>query len=331
MKISVALCTYNGAKYIEEQIKSILNQTYVVNEIVIGDDKSTDNTLDIIKNLLINSNIDLNIIENENNLGFKKNFYNTISRCKGDIIFFSDQDDVWDNNKVKKTIEIFQQNPNALLVFSNAYVTDENLNVKSYLFDSLHYKKEFMENPMNKFKYLLADNYVTGATTAIRKELIKMCHPIPLEIAHDYWFAIVASLYDGLYSIEEPLISYRQHNSNTIGINNKVDKSLIKKLFSKKKDNKNNDNLYAELRLPLLVHLKDFIAMKKMDKSYMQITDNFYVFWKKRENFANNNLLRNILIVLKDAVKKEQYYYRNTDKPILKDLVKAIAVSGREK
>ena len=123
MKISVALCTYNGAKYIEEQIKSILNQTYVVNEIVIGDDKSTDNTLDIIKNLLINSNIDLNIIENENNLGFKKNFYNTISRCKGDIIFFSDQDDVWDNNKVKKTIEIFQQNPNALLVFSNAYVT----------------------------------------------------------------------------------------------------------------------------------------------------------------------------------------------------------------
>lgn len=331
MKISVALCTYNGEKYIKEQIKSIMSQTLQVDEIVIGDDNSTDHTIEIINHFFSNTDIEVKIHINKENLGFKKNFYNTIANCEGDIIFFSDQDDVWENTKVEKMTEIFKQHENAMLVFSNAYVTDENLNNQTLLFDSLHYRKEFMKNSQEQFKHLLADNYVTGATTAIRKELIEKARPVPLDVAHDYWFAIVAALYDALYAVDLPLIKYRQHSSNTIGINNRINIGFIKKLFSKQNNDKNNENKYAELRLPLLRHLKSFIASKHLNNDYMKINDDFYVFWQKREQFSKNHAMSNIIIVLKDAISKKQYHYRNTDKPILKDFIKALALAGRDR
>lgn len=99
--ISVAMCTFNGEKYIKEQIESIINQSLVPDEIVICDDCSKDNTINIIKETLANWSGKANLIINEDNLGYRKNFEKAISLCNGDIIFLSDQDDVWDNCKLK--------------------------------------------------------------------------------------------------------------------------------------------------------------------------------------------------------------------------------------
>lgn len=99
--ISVAMCTFNGEKYIKEQIESIINQSLVPDEIVICDDCSKDNTLNIIKETLDNWPGKVQLVVNEKNLGYRKNFEKSISLCNGDIIFLSDQDDVWNRNKIE--------------------------------------------------------------------------------------------------------------------------------------------------------------------------------------------------------------------------------------
>ena len=125
MKLSVALCTYNGSKFIEQQINSILNQTIKVDEIIVCDDKSTYATVSILKELQV-ANPCIVIIENEINLRSTKNFEKAIQRCSGDYIFLADQDDLWNTEKAAKTLAIFNENSTAEGVFSNADLIDDN-------------------------------------------------------------------------------------------------------------------------------------------------------------------------------------------------------------
>ena len=214
--ISVALCTYNGEQYIEEQLRSILNQTVPVDEIIICDDISTDKTVEKIREKIkkekLNCKIKLSI--NESNLGVTKNFEKALSICNGDYIFLSDQDDVWKRDKVEKTINRFNGNPNCLLAFSDALLVDS---AGKDLGRSLW---EITKPPL-KEKYSILDftgaRFVTGATVAIRKELLDYTLPMPECWIHDAWLAINASLYGEIDFIEEKLIDYRQHQNNIIG------------------------------------------------------------------------------------------------------------------
>lgn len=169
MKISVAMCTYNGETYILEQLKSIINQTKQVDEIIICDDCSSDQTTTLVENALNNTSINYKLIKNEKNMGFKKNFYKVLSLCTGDIIFLCDQDDVWMENKVEAMYQKFEENKEALLVFSNGEVTDKDLNYKISLFESISFKKDYMKSNDEILKHILADNYVTGAAAALKK------------------------------------------------------------------------------------------------------------------------------------------------------------------
>ena len=118
-KISVAICTYNGAKYVKQQLDSIINQTLRVNEIVVGDDGSSDDTIGIIEEIRNEyTEIEWNIIINKPGLGCCANFDDTIKRCTGDIIFLSDQDDIWDSKKVESIVKWFELNPQKDVVFS---------------------------------------------------------------------------------------------------------------------------------------------------------------------------------------------------------------------
>ena len=125
MKLSVALCTYNGSKFIEQQINSILNQTIKVDEIIVCDDTSSDATVSILKKLQVTHPC-IVIIENEINLRSTKNFEKAIQLCSGDYIFLADQDDLWNTEKVAKTLAIFKENPTAEGVFTNADLIDDN-------------------------------------------------------------------------------------------------------------------------------------------------------------------------------------------------------------
>ncbi|MGC8751805.1 glycosyltransferase, partial [Hydrotalea sp.] len=169
MEISVALCTYNGASFIKEQLNSILLQTLPVNEIIICDDGSTDNTINILNEYkLLYPNI-IQLYKNEYTLGAKKNFEKAILLCKGDYIFLSDQDDIWCKNKVEIYVEHFNRFPSISVFFSNGKIIDENSKTSNQtLWDTLYfntYRHLVGFNFTNLFDYILSFNYlVTGAT-----------------------------------------------------------------------------------------------------------------------------------------------------------------------
>ena len=221
MKISVALCTYNGDKYIGEQLNSILQQTQPVDEIIIVDDGSIDNTITISKEILNESNIDYKIDVNSKNLGVCGNFEKAISLCTGDIIFTSDQDDVWLDNKVERILIEFDDEK-CQLVYTDAFLTDQMLHIQNNsLWEVYGFKKEI--NKQNIMDIMLNHNVVTGATMAFRKKILKESFPIPRidGFYHDEWLALNALRFGQIKAINEKLIYYRQHNQNVVGAQKK--------------------------------------------------------------------------------------------------------------
>ncbi|MGN8886887.1 glycosyltransferase family 2 protein [Blautia sp. HCP28S3_G10] len=215
--ISVAMCTYNGEKYVAEQIKSILSQSHPIDEIVIGDDGSTDKTVEIVEQILKTSKVKYKIIQNKTNLGYRKNFENAIANTTGDIIFLSDQDDVWIKEKVKILLRDLDEKEEYLLVFSDAYLVDGQLNkMEGSLWESVYYLKNKCKFN-NCLELFLNGYYVTGATVAFKRTLFEKAYPFSEIWQHDGWLGILAALYGDVFAEEQKLILYRQHGNNQIG------------------------------------------------------------------------------------------------------------------
>jgi glycosyltransferase involved in cell wall biosynthesis len=217
--ISVAMCTYNGGKYLQEQLNSIAKQTRLPDEFVVCDDGSADSTLQILDEFKKNTTSQVRIYHNEKKLGYTKNFEKAINLCKGDIIALSDQDDVWLPHKLEKIEKLFEKYPNAGYAFSDAIVVDEKLNPlgytlwKSILFTT--YQRRLFKNGY-QLEVLLKHNVVTGATMAFRAENRDLILPISNQWVHDAWIVLLSSAL-GIKGdfIEEPLIRYRQHHQQS--------------------------------------------------------------------------------------------------------------------
>ena len=168
MKISVALCTYNGEKFLKKQLDSILNQSVAVSEIVVCDDISSDSTKSILEQYDSKYPGIFRLFFNEENLRSNKNFEKAIGLTTGDYIFLADQDDLWIKDKVKKTIAVFDENPTAEGVFSDATLVDDDDNIlfeDISLWDSVYFFEKLMKKPIDLYKLLLCKgNYLTGAT-----------------------------------------------------------------------------------------------------------------------------------------------------------------------
>lgn len=210
--ISVAMCTYNGAAFLKEQLQSIISQTVPPDEIVICDDCSKDNTIEVAKSVLSQWQGTVKIIENEHNLGYKMNFQKAISLCEGDLIFLSDQDDIWRPKKIEHMKMVFAKHPEAQLVFHDVELVDEQLRpIAPSFWQILHFNAaEFLHGCYDR---LLLGNVVQGSACAFRRGLFEKAYPFPKEAVHDEWLALVATLFGSLIPITEPLMKYRQgHN-----------------------------------------------------------------------------------------------------------------------
>jgi glycosyltransferase involved in cell wall biosynthesis len=207
MVISVAIATYNGEKYIEEQLLSILSQTTLPNEIIICDDCSTDSTVEIIKKILSSKNVYFEIIVNEINIGYTRNFLKAISLTKGDLIFISDQDDVWFKNKISTICDIFTKNPDKHVFINDTFLVDVNLNKTGQT--KLHTIKKIFNND---------SQFVAGCCTAIRGDLLKLFSPIPNDYSYDEWIHYLGSITDTRIVIDIPLQLYRRHGGNTSNV-----------------------------------------------------------------------------------------------------------------
>ncbi len=226
MTTGVALCTYNGAKYIKEQLISIINQTIKPNKIIIIDDCSEDNTLDLLYSLQKSLNeLNIKIIKNDKNLGVKKSFAKAIIECDTDIVFLSDQDDLWVEQKIERIINFFNINTNKKVVFTNASLIDEagsSYSEKS-LFNILNFNEEAMCLFEQGFFYDLQNiqNRVTGATMAFYRSYIIEKNILPFNechIYHDEIIAINACLDSCIGFINECLVQYRIYSNQVAGL-----------------------------------------------------------------------------------------------------------------
>ena len=227
--ISVALCTYNGEQYIRQQVESILNQTLPVDEIVVCDDGSTDHTLSIIESLREKTPVAIRIHRNETNLGVCANFQKAVNLCKGDIIFLSDQDDVWHNDKVEIIVNYFNHNRQKQVVFTDGQLIDGSgkaiFNGKLWKCFGVNDKcLKQIENGLG-MEIFAFENRATGATMAIRRgfeytsSFSKFCID---DILHDGALAMLALIDNRLGHIDKCLIDYRIHGNQECGIGERL-------------------------------------------------------------------------------------------------------------
>lgn len=224
--ISIVLCSYNGGKFISKQLDSILNQTVEDFELIICDDQSKDSTLEIINSFIENDKrIKLHI--NSENLGYVKNFEKGISLAKGDYIALSDQDDIWELDKIEKLLNNINEHA---LIYCDSLFVDSNLQPIGKKTSS---SKEMIN--ANDGINLSLFNCVSGHALLFKKELKQYIFPFPKLIPHDWWIAFLASFHGGIVYFNEALVKYRIHDENALVLNknrksieNKVTKRQIR-------------------------------------------------------------------------------------------------------
>ncbi len=224
MTTSIALCTYNGEAFLREQLESYAAQTQPVSELVACDDRSTDRTLSILRGFAASAPFPVLIEQNAQQLGGARNFEKALSLCTGDLIFFSDQDDVWRPEKVEVGVRFAIGNPDRLGFFSNAALLQDNRILDETLWDMMDFTPERIAQTGfdDLLDYFFTCQFITyGSTLAVRRDALPEILPFRRtneRMWHDEWIALVLSLKNRYAYINEPLINYRLHAGQEVGL-----------------------------------------------------------------------------------------------------------------
>lgn len=233
--ISIALATYNGSKYLREQLDSFPAQSMDDFEVVACDDCSTDETPQILQEYASRDSR-FKVYQNARNLGFKKNFEHILSLCKGEFIAFCDQDDIWEPNHLEILYKNIGEND---CIGANSLIIDEkgvSQNKTLLEYWPIHVMPK---NEKELFQHELYSNVIQGTASLIRASLIKQALPIPEDIKyHDYWFALVAGLNEKCKYIGDVVLKYRRHSNNASEYQKFTIWNAIKDLYRFSKDRK---------------------------------------------------------------------------------------------
>lgn len=214
LKVSIALCTYNGEEFLQEQLESFSAQTRIPDEVVVGDDCSTDRTVDILEKWAKTAPFPVHIVKRDKNVGYAENFSQIILKCTGDIIFPSDQDDVWLPEKLETMARAFEDNPDVGVMYCGRTLIDQDGNPLSE-----HVTELYRIYHPNDSSIILADwgnehPDFAGCMSAIRRSVIEILFPVPKPWAHDTWVFTMAPLYTQLKTLRVPLMRFRRHTTN---------------------------------------------------------------------------------------------------------------------
>ena len=306
-KIDILLATYNGQEFLREQIDSILNQSYQDFNLIISDDSSEDETYKILKEYE-KKDSRIRLFRQEKNLGLIQNFEFLLKQVTSDYFMFSDQDDIWKENKIEKSINKLKQEK-AALVYTDLEIVDKNLEIiyPSYWKYKNIYKKI---KKYNNFEALYLNNFVTGCTILAKSNYIKDIVPLPKTskfMLHDYWTALVIASKDKIAYLDEPTIKYRQHKNNRVGSSRRSDRiekfKELRDLFIRVKIehfqifeeniSKINSKEIVKYTKPALEYFK---ALEKETNIYLKSWTLFFKLYKyedfsyKMQNFIILNL-----------------------------------------
>lgn len=219
--VAVALCTHNGARYLEDQLRSIAEQSHPVDRLLVSDDDSTDGTVELVDRFArqVDDRIDVGLTVNRPALGVTKNFESVLRRAGGDVVLLSDQDDVWDPEKTSVLVARLDVD-RAQLVFTDASIVDgAGRPTGETLFGNLRISAAELAavEGGRALEVLLRRNIVTGATAAVTRPLLEAALPIPESWVHDEWLAVSAAIRGDVVVERRLLTSYRLHGANEIG------------------------------------------------------------------------------------------------------------------
>lgn len=219
MKISIAMATYNGEKYIYNQLESLKNQVRKSDEVIICDDCSTDKTVDIIKDFISNNNLNdkWKVFINEINKGYSKNFIDCVNKSSGDIIFFCDQDDIWDKYKIEEMAYIYESNANVKALSCTYKLIDENGRIFKNKFNEIEKLKG--KNKLRKisFSEQINRNSSCGMILSVKRDLFLEIIPIILKnnMEFDLPIGVFAAAKGNYYILGKELAYRRMHTNNT--------------------------------------------------------------------------------------------------------------------
>ena len=205
VKVSVALASYNGSRHIADQIASLLDQTHTPDEIVVSDDRSADDTVQIVHDIARRSDVPIRVVTNENPAGVSSNFESALRDCSGDLVFLCDQDDVWYPAKIETVLgEFVRRRATVHYLLNDQHITDGELVPSG---------RTKMDNI--RAAGLSDDDMITGCCIAVTPQLLRICLPFPdVDVAHDVWIGKLAGYLGVRHTITTDLQYYRRHGDN---------------------------------------------------------------------------------------------------------------------
>jgi len=221
MRISVAMCTFNGDRFLPEQLTSIATQKRLPDELIVCDDGSSDHSLQLVEEFARRVPFPVHLTVNECTLGSTRNFQKAISLCACDVVALADQDDVWYPHKLAHLEQVFLTSPAVVAAFSDADVIDcDSQRIKLRLWQAF----AFGSREQRRFaagqgvRVLIKHPVVTGATLAFRRPWIDILMPIPESDVHDRWISFLLAACGPFARVKEPLMQYRRHTNQQIGL-----------------------------------------------------------------------------------------------------------------
>lgn len=286
--VSIAVTTYNGSRYLRQQLDSLLTQDYPNIEIVVADDCSSDDTRLVLSEY--EGNDQFRWYQNDSNLGYVKNFEKVIAKCKGEFIALCDQDDIWYPNKISRTMKEFNSDE-IMLAYSNADLIAEN---DSLLPSSLMERMPISPIIGKGFRKFYFYSTVNGCCAVFRSGLYRGSAPFPDEVPHDWWLAYRAARLGGVSYVDERLLGYRQHDMNAEGISYSISLMSFFPYMKKKLKMYTGTFCVAKLNRPIKVN-DVFIRRCRAYMNVEQATDELHILqqlldWSTKRQLSNASL-----------------------------------------
>jgi glycosyltransferase involved in cell wall biosynthesis len=322
------MTTYNGEKFLQEQLDSFLEQTKLPDELVVCDDGSTDASLHILEKFQNRAPFLVKIYCNVQNLGSTKNFEKAIRLCSGEVIFLSDQDDVWLPKKVERLTAVLEEHPEYSYIFSDVFIVDEALHPLGYtMWEHVNFthaqRKMFSKG--RQIEVLLKHNVVTGMTMAFRAEIKGWVTPFPENCVHDAWIALLSSASGAVGRfIEDCLVQYRQHTGQLIG----GQKLRLVEQF--RRAEMRGENSYKNEYIMFVDALERLTELGKLDTLKTMQFKTKIAHLKARQQFYHK-WQGNIFVFLKELFLGRYHRFSNGWKAVAKDLFLSIGHSRTKK
>lgn len=326
-KLSIAMATCNGERYVRKQLESFRLQTRPPDELVVSDDCSTDATVAITNEFKSQCSFPIIILQNKQRLGLNKNFEQAIRHCTGDIIALCDQDDYWKPEKLAIQLDELEGNPELDAVFSDAEVVDEQLTpLGKTLFQAINLTNQSYSYVFtgDAFRVLIKGNIAAGMSIVFKAYLREQIFPIPdfWESNHDWWIALMISAIGRMGLIDRPLVYYRQHGANLTGadIGSRRQMPAKKKWVFKLERDRAQVNQYKCFR-----QMVSTIKLSEQNTRYLYEADDYFDHLDNRVCIRDMNNRRSRLpIALKEFLRLR--YYRFTDGIGFKRFIKDICL-----